>query len=172
METEEQAAETISALSTSVRDLDGSRRVGWAKAYEAEEARAEAERMQESMRFQRDKLRSVASFFRGYLMQMSERLGVGLTGETLNHYMRGIEYLLEDGASREGRREAMRAFEKWVGITDEQIRRERLKADQRRRRRAENTDFSEVMKAIAKQYHFPDVKELRSFLRWYRDTQS
>lgn len=95
------AEQTVAALSASVIALDGSRRVGWAKSYEAEQRLDDLEREVDMARGDL----AILAKFAAWEFGMLERLRAG--GVVLDRYP-DVLSCLPDSSREEGKRDANR----------------------------------------------------------------
>lgn len=159
-------SETIAALAKSVNDLDASRRVGWAKAFDAQQAKEEADILAAHAQSDRDDLRKMVSFLFGYLTAFSEGIGYSLPAQNVGAYLSFCgTHLVEDAKSRQGREAARLDLEAWTG-RDKRI--QALATEHRGRHRASRNDRERWLRQLAKDHGFASVNELLADLRDHR----
>lgn len=161
------AAQTVDALSKSVLDLDASRRVGWARAYEASSREDDALRDLNIARSDLALLTRFAAYAFGVLQQ------VGAEGPVSRRYPKLLSFL-PDAARRTGFSDATDYFAK------SNFRREDAQEARERRRQLLKNENSRLYKNarskerrdLMRQFHIPNEQALLDWLAQYHKGQA
>lgn len=152
-------ADHINALTTAVTNTDKARRVGWARAYAAEQTKDDLSRDINILRSERDIMRRAWSFMFGFIERYTPQAHY-----MLNQRLKTMGAILDPGAATGGRRAAD------IQMEQDGQRAERetaAKAERRKNERMWKNAREAERERLRKRYGFPDEAAFINYLEAY-----
>lgn len=163
--------QVVEALTKSIHAIDGSRRVGWAKAFAAEESADEAHRIAALTAEDRSAYRRGASFLWGVVIGLTQGFGAPEIKDELFTETGELELLLDPKVSAAGRRRGERIAAERLDADERAAAKSAAKTEKKRSSRSLEVSFQKGGRKriadLARSYGFTDVNEMDAVLaKW------
>lgn len=163
--------ETVEALSIAVKDIDQSRRVGWASSFSAKEKLNDALRDVNILTTERDLWRDAASYLHGYLIAVESALpgmhGTGAPRER-KRYLTAIGVAGTSEKQKQGQGDGRNVMDEYLTNAPLNEAERIAKRVERRERRAAERPMRDLVLSMADQYHTTPAV-MRTALKALRD---
>lgn len=162
----------IKTLTNAIAGIDASRRVGWAKAFAAEESADEAHRIAALTAEDRTAYRRGASYLWGILSGLTDDLDAGEIKDEIFTETGELAMILDDGVVARGRSRGKRLAERIEAIGQKRLRKEEAKRVRRRSaekaQKVRKSGRAWGLATLMQDYGFESDQQLYEVLRKWR----